>query len=1246
MKAIRILGVAVLVMLLAQLVAGTFSMLPTNVKADNSAQSVSSYPSVAIDDVGGSWNWYNVTGVESVGGAVASAASNSAVFAQANYIRASNFGFSIPITATITGIEVEIGRHASQNQASPLRAVKDAHLHLVKAGNQVGNDLADTSTIWITSQYLAVSYGSSTDLWGTTWTPSDVNDSDFGLRFAPQMADASGSTTSADVDWVGMTIYFGTASQTVYSAFDDFSTQNGNPNGVWSYGWMPTDFSSFNLYANHNSYSWWGWLTNGLDPSVWKNSGEENVPGVPIGWLVMHPGDGTQPSIMRWTSPITGEVDINGEFLPGNSGIMQVAVRQNNQFLWNATDSGTFDLTTTVAAGDTIDFAVYGAYGGGDTPISATITASGAPTPTSTTTNLVSNSSPSTFGQPISFTATVNPGTATGTVQFSIDGSSFGNPVVLSNGTAVSPTRSDLPPGNHAISASYSGDNNYDPSTGDLTQTVNKAPTKVTLTSNVYPWIGGQPVSITATVTPTLPETILPTGNVTFQDGSTILGVVSINNMGQAICTFTPSAGDHTFFAAYDGDANYLGGTGFISSNGPDQQIVVKASVNTRVEALDPFIQGQSIRFKATLSPAFPATASPNGGTVQFKVDGIVKATASVSNGNAVSDPLDLTYTDHDILAEYSGDSNYWSSTGLLHIRPGYSFSYGLESSANPAFFSQPVTFTYTVMMDPPIYSATGTVNFTIDGIPLAPVTVSNGVAVSPAISDLSIGNHNVTADYSTGDSHFPSSPMTIELQQAVLKIPTWTVISSSQNPSNPNNPVLFTATINKPSQVTLVPTGTVQFQAGGDDLGGGYLASGTVSSNVTSFPAVGLYNIAATYTTDSPYFYSSSGSLQQSVVPSTLTSTSIYSSSPNNSCTYGAEVTFTATVSELAPAFGIPTGTVQFLDNGVYLSQIPLDSGVAALSTSSLKIGRHTIIAVYSGSSECGSSSGELTQMVNASSPIATQTNLTSSVNPSIYSQPVTFTATVISSAPEITLPPNGTVTFTDTFNNNTTTLATIALSSSGVAAYTTSTLSVGSHNIIANYSGDSNFASSAAYLSADAVVATYASVSTATGTGTARFYWSAGTLENLHARSVGSVSSSGRPNLVFGHGLFEFDITGLSDGESVTVTIELPYAVPTTAQYWKWNPTMGWYRIDFGDNDGDNIITITLQDGATGDDDFTINGAINDQGGPGWPGPYGPGGGGASSAPAFPSIYVGIGAALGAGIMAYFVRRRLAHS
>ena len=170
---------------------------------------------------------------------------------------------------------------------------------------------------------------------------------------------------------------------TSYSALNDFSTTNENPNGAWSYGWMPTDFSLFNLYVFNTPFMWYGNLSSDLTPYIWINNGNGTPPGVvnnggvasgvPVGWLSLHPGPAEQPSVLRWTAPIAGNIHITGQFLAGDTGIMDVAVRHNNQNLWTATDSGSFKLNIRVNASDTIDFVVYNGYGWGNTPISAII---------------------------------------------------------------------------------------------------------------------------------------------------------------------------------------------------------------------------------------------------------------------------------------------------------------------------------------------------------------------------------------------------------------------------------------------------------------------------------------------------------------------------------------------------------------------------------------------------------------------------------------------------------------------------------------------------------------------------------------------------------------------------------------------------------------------------------------------------------------------------------------------------------
>jgi hypothetical protein len=125
-----------------------------------------------------------------------------------------------------------------------------------------------------------------------------------------------------------------------------------------------------------------------------------------------------------------------------------------------------------------------------------------------------------------------------------------------------------------------------------------------------------------------------------------------------------------------------------------------------------------------------------------------------------------------------------------------------------------------------------------------------------------------------------------------------------------------------------------------------------------------------------------------------------------------------------------------------------------------------------------------------------------------------------------------------------------------------------------------------------------------TATGSGTAYFATDAETIESLVAINESTLPEEGKPALVFPHGFFSFNITGLALGQTVVVTITLPDNVPVGTAYWKYHASEGgWIQIPMGSDDGDNVITITLVDGGLGDDDGTADGVIVDQGGPGIP-------------------------------------------
>src|SRR5687768_2780245 len=86
------------------------------------------------------------------------------------------------------------------------------------------------------------------------------------------------------------------------------------------------------------------------------------------------------------------------------------------------------------------------------------------------------------------------------------------------------------------------------------------------------------------------------------------------------------------------------------------------------------------------------------------------------------------------------------------------------------------------------------------------------------------------------------------------------------------------------------------------------------------------------------------------------------------------------------------------------------------------------------------------------------TTTSLVSDLNPSDFGDTVTFTATVAEDPAQPSVDPTGTVDFIDTSNGNAIVCDNVALSG-GAAECQTSTLTPGTHNIRADYSGDGNF-------------------------------------------------------------------------------------------------------------------------------------------------------------------------------------------
>jgi Bacterial Ig-like domain (group 3)/FG-GAP-like repeat len=619
-----------------------------------------------------------------------------------------------------------------------------------------------------------------------------------------------------------------------------------------------------------------------------------------------------------------------------------------------------------------------------------------------TPTVVVTTSGPSTYGSPVTITATVPPGT-TGTITITSGGTTLGSGTLNPTTGTVAVITTTLPVGSDPITASYGGDTNDNPATGTTTQNVTKANPAVTLISSANPSAANQSVTFTA---------LLPsdaTGTVTFTSGSTVLGTSTLTSGVATVSTSTLPTGNDPINATYSGDTNNNSASANLT------QVVGKPTLTVTVTTSGPSIYGNPVTITATVPPS-------TTGTITFTSGGVTLGSGSVNptTGTVVISTTVLPVGSDPITASYGGDSNNNPATGsTIQSVSKASPKETLSSSLNPSVANQPVVLTASLPSN-----TTGTVTFTSGTTVLGTSTLANGVA-TVSTSALPIGSDVITATYN-GDANDNSTTAT--MTQTVDKA-TPTVIVTTSGSSTYGNPVTITTTVPPGT------TGTITVTSGGTTLGSGTInpTTGTVTITTTTLP-VGSDPITASYggdTNDNP----ATGTTTQTVTKATpavgLTS-SINPSAPNQS------VTFTATLPS-----GV-TGTVTFTNGSTLLGTSTLTGGAATVITSILPTGSDTITASYNGDSNYNSASATLIQAVGKTTP----TVIVTTSGPSTSGSPVTITTTV---------PPGTTGTITVTSGGTTLGSGTVN-PTTGTVTITTTTLPVGSDPITASYGGDTN--------------------------------------------------------------------------------------------------------------------------------------------------------------------------------------------
>ncbi len=427
---------------------------------------------------------------------------------------------------------------------------------------------------------------------------------------------------------------------------------------------------------------------------------------------------------------------------------------------FGATNSGITSVTATQITVDTPPHSVG--------PVDVTVTTSGGSAtatngftyvqPTTAVT-LVSSLNPSMFGDSVTFTATLEDDAATGTITFYDDATALAT-VAVTTGTAQY-TTSSLSAGSHPITAQYSGDSTYGPSTSNVVnQQVNKLDRTITLDvspagSSTY----GDTVTITATLTPPDEAT-----SVTFYDGTTVLGTAPVVGNTATFSSSTLQAGSYLFIGETAETANY-----FPATSAPVAHTVNKAprSIALTVSP-SPSTYGDSVTLTATLSPAAEAA------TVEFYDGAVLLGSSPVVSGSASFTTSAFNAGTHILTASTSETTNYLGATSApaSHLVNKASPVFSNLTSPTIVVGTASVTVSGTISAGSVI--PTGNVTITVAATAyVAAIDGSGNFSVSVATGSLAVGTHPIAFSYA-GDANFNpasgSSTLTVTFGFVVTK--------------------------------------------------------------------------------------------------------------------------------------------------------------------------------------------------------------------------------------------------------------------------------------------------------------------------------------------------------------------------------------------------------------------------------------------------------------------------------------------
>ena len=718
-------------------------------------------------------------------------------------------------------------------------------------------------------------------------------------------------------------------------------------------------------------------------------------------------------------------------------------------------------------------------------------------TPTVTVGFQTGSSSPSNYGNAVTFVATMGGGgpvlPAGGTVIFNDAVPTAATPITcttpptLAPGTAANTviatcTVSSLSVSTlHSINATYTAgtDPNFNTasSTVPLALTVKPAAPSIAVTfkTGSSGSVFGTQVVFLATVTGTSGFT-QPTGTVVFNDaaasGNPALTCVGATDLtltqngttnSTATCTIaTLSGGSHSITATYvpGADPNY-------SASGPSPALPDTVTTLATTTALSSSAPGgsnvdDSVTFTATVTSSPVLTPAPTG-TVNFTLNSkpLCSATKVGTNWTCATQ---LLVAPADVIgATYAGDSNYATSVApnLPQTVSTIAANITMGSAAQTSVVNQAVTLSAKAVpagVASPAILPSGTITFMQGSTTLCSGTLGGSPATASCSAVFSaIPSTNpatITPVYST-DRNFTVGTVGTATQTINAVNTIAAITSASPTSSNVNASVVFSTTVTPaffgaPNGSAVPKSGSISIFDPLSPTPGTAICTVNVTNGVASncsvqFANSGNRNLTAVFTsTDSNFNNSPSSAAFPYLVNSSTTTVSLTSAPTASSV--DQSVSFTAVVASSTSGSAIPAGSVTFTDSLPSPGGRTLCTGAAynltatgavpVCTVSLLTPGQHSITATFTSSNASfgSASSSPLIQVVSKGVPTI---GLTLSPSPSTVDQPVSFTSSITNAfAATGSTVPSGTVTFSYAPNGTSITLCTGNINAAGTSA------------------------------------------------------------------------------------------------------------------------------------------------------------------------------------------------------------------